>query len=384
VIDAITLHVLSTHDYVTLQLDLPGRPNPPPANISSRLWRSHAEALRRVFESCLLSVPASAENARAVLLQQAHSAFRGLFDSTGPFGSALRGALLANPRFLRVNNGNQAPLPWELLAPEPIDASAPSLSVLVGARTTILRQVPPTDRLDRIWPRGDVTFDRKPRIGIAFQAWAGTAPDALFSDGFDRADILDRADLDYLQPLPARGPIHRNHRRFAAFMAKKHHVKHFACHAVADPNPRFSVMVVAEGYEIHEASLHAVKGPRLGGSPIAFLNACQSGCLAEGGDFSFAGFFLNSGARAAIATECTIPPHVARRFAEGFYDHLLKGLPLAEALLLTKEGFLGAGDPAGLAYALYALADNAPSLRLRSVARVAKPRQRRHSVGHSR
>jgi hypothetical protein len=98
--------------------------------------------------------------------------------------------------------------------------------------------------------------------------------------------------------------------------------------------------------------------------PLVFLNACGSGDLDPAGAGSFPELFLKRGLDfiGFIGTETTIPDEFAAAFSETFYDHLLAGFSIGEALHAVRWKLLASlRNPLGILYSLYA----EPEIRVR-------------------
>lgn len=109
---------------------------------------------------------------------------------------------------------------------------------------------------------------------------------------------------------------------------------------------------------LEDSILSAPPDIRLAGSPLVFLNACES---AELSPFLYSGFmpyFIEKGARGMIGTEATVPALFAADYAAKFFDQFLAGKPLGEVMLdLRREYFFNHKNILGLLYSLYADAD---------------------------
>jgi len=92
---------------------------------------------------------------------------------------------------------------------------------------------------------------------------------------------------------------------------------------------------------------------------LVFINACQTGRSGEGisGVSGFADSFLRpasqKGAAAFVGALWSVDDHLARTFAETFYDDLLGGSTLVEAATRAREACKQKGDFTWLAYTIY-------------------------------
>lgn len=91
------------------------------------------------------------------------------------------------------------------------------------------------------------------------------------------------------------------------------------------------------------------------GSPLVFVNACETADLSPFFYSGFMPFFTARGARGFIGTECEVPAVFAAAWARAFFDHFLAGnRPLGETFLTLRRRFLREQkNLLGLLYALY-------------------------------
>jgi hypothetical protein len=95
-----------------------------------------------------------------------------------------------------------------------------------------------------------------------------------------------------------------------------------------------------------------------------FLNACGSGDLDPAGANSFPELFLKKdfGFLGFIGTETIIPDEFAGLFSEVFYEYLLAGMSIGDALRAARWNLLKLHhNPLGIVYSLYA----EPEIRVR-------------------
>jgi hypothetical protein len=131
----------------------------------------------------------------------------------------------------------------------------------------------------------------------------------------------------------------------------KFDVLHYAGHAYFDPiNPSKSGILCA-GHEV----LAGADLINLGALPsLVFFNACESGRLRRGAKttemdeqkhtiervkrgFSFAEAFLRGGIANYLGTYWPVNDNAALKFSEIFYQHILDGRPLGEAVMAGRE-----------------------------------------------
>jgi hypothetical protein len=99
---------------------------------------------------------------------------------------------------------------------------------------------------------------------------------------------------------------------------------------------------------IDPASLRSQNGP------FIFINACGGTAPSYSGGLGLAGLFLRHGYRAVIGPRVAIPGSVAECMARHFYEQLLSGCDLAEALLNSRTRlFRECLNPLGALYAVH-------------------------------
>ncbi len=137
-------------------------------------------------------------------------------------------------------------------------------------------------------------------------------------------------------------------------------ILYFYCHAesadLADSGgPDTSCLVLTDGrITLGDLSLDAPTSTQLKGSPLVFINACESAELSPSFYDGFVPYFLAKGARGVVGTECKTPALFAVAFAQRFFDRFLDGAPLGETFLDLRQEFLqDHGNPLGLMYAVH-------------------------------
>jgi hypothetical protein len=139
-------------------------------------------------------------------------------------------------------------------------------------------------------------------------------------------------------------------------------IQHFVCHCVVNERiPSNSSLILSEENEVTIADLQAALQPpgKLGDrepGPLIFLNACGSSSMDPMVVASFPRFFLRDNHnRGFIGTETNVPDAFAAAFSGCFYDDLLKGVRLGEAIYNAKWKMLSnANNPLGILYTFYA------------------------------
>jgi hypothetical protein len=163
--------------------------------------------------------------------------------------------------------------------------------------------------------------------------------------------------------------------RFDGGVSPGDQIQHFACHCEIDEEvASASRLRFSFGNEVTIADLESYF-PLLGDKrrpafrPLIFLNACGGSQIDPVMVTSFPRFFLEeNGNRGFIGTETNVSDSLAARFSMRFYEELLSGATLGEAVhrakwtMLTKHN-----NPLGILYTVYA----DPELRLsQPIARV--------------
>jgi hypothetical protein len=157
-------------------------------------------------------------------------------------------------------------------------------------------------------------------------------------------------------------------------------VVYFYCHATAgdqvnsDPDDAAIIMGTGDSVTVADLNLDAPTTVLLPGSPLVFINACESADLSPLFYNGFVPYFMAKGARGVIGTECKTPMLFAIEWANAFFDRFLEGAPVGETVLDLRQDFLRQhGNPLGLIYAVHCDADTrvAPALA-RAKARAAQ------------
>jgi hypothetical protein len=133
-------------------------------------------------------------------------------------------------------------------------------------------------------------------------------------------------------------------------------VLHFACHGHFNLElpARSAVILGGEYWQPFELTAEYRNFGR--GRPLVFLNACDSGRLGSGltGLDGWAEAFLKSKASFFIGPLWHAGDEPASRFATVFYQRLLEGDPVGEAMRQARAAIKQAGDATYLSYSLYA------------------------------
>jgi hypothetical protein len=132
---------------------------------------------------------------------------------------------------------------------------------------------------------------------------------------------------------------------------------HFTGHGGFRPLPNKAAMLLENREEMTPTDLSDAATSKLGkAKPLVFLNACQIGRSAMsltdiGG---WAKSFLEAGAGAFIGAYWSVYDQAANNFAQAFYDNLLGGMEIGQAVQTARQTIKPLGDPTWLAYTVYA------------------------------
>jgi nicotinate (nicotinamide) nucleotide adenylyltransferase len=136
-------------------------------------------------------------------------------------------------------------------------------------------------------------------------------------------------------------------------------IVYFYCHATAqgrdgDTGAAAITMEPDNPLTLDDLADNAGRRIPLSHHPLVFINACESADLSPLFYTGFVPYFLGRGARGVIGTECKTPALFAIRFAEAFFDRVLDGAPIGQAMLETRREFLDRyRNPLGLVYAVH-------------------------------
>lgn len=138
------------------------------------------------------------------------------------------------------------------------------------------------------------------------------------------------------------------------------HILYFYCHATA---PRAGVPggldaaslgLVDASITLGDLYLDAPIDVSLAGSPLVFINACESVDMSPLFYEGFVPYFLGKGARGVIGTECKTPAIFAAAWAKRFFERFFAGEDLGAAVLTARREFLrDHGNPLGLVYGVH-------------------------------
>jgi hypothetical protein len=137
-------------------------------------------------------------------------------------------------------------------------------------------------------------------------------------------------------------------------------ILYFYCHAESAglddrAGPDASCLVLSDAsLSLGDLNLDAPTSVRLPGTPLVFINACESAQLSPAFYDGFVPYFMDKGARGVIGTECRMPACFATEWAGRFFERFLDGAPLGEAVLELRREFLREHrNPLGLLYSVH-------------------------------
>ncbi|MEM5317160.1 CHAT domain-containing protein [Paraburkholderia sp. JHI869] len=141
-------------------------------------------------------------------------------------------------------------------------------------------------------------------------------------------------------------------------------ILYFYCHAVSrglaqSGGPSASSIALTDATRtLNDIVLNAGTDVPLAGSPLVFINACESATMSPAFYDGFAPYFMSKGARGVIGTECQMPALFAMKWALAFFEKFLGGAPLGKTFLDLRMSFLrNHNNPLGLLYAVHCDAD---------------------------
>ncbi|HUX88006.1 MAG TPA: CHAT domain-containing protein, partial [Chloroflexota bacterium] len=136
-------------------------------------------------------------------------------------------------------------------------------------------------------------------------------------------------------------------------------VVYFYCHGGVSRSVPFLQVGPADNPGIIDASnLRAYKIRWSPLRPLVFINGCHTTAVAPDQAINFVSAFLEySNAAGVIGTEITIFEPLARQFAEEYLRRFFAGAHLGEAIRGARLALLASGNPLGLVYLPFAMAD---------------------------
>src|SRR6185295_18549046 len=122
-------------------------------------------------------------------------------------------------------------------------------------------------------------------------------------------------------------------------------IAYFYCHAISknlsEGGANASTLQFGKDQSVtlEDFVLSAPSDIRLAGSPLVFINACESAELSPLFYNGFMPYFVDKGARGMIGTECPVPALFASEWAGKFFDEFLGGKPLGQIFLDLRRDY---------------------------------------------
>jgi hypothetical protein len=255
-------------------------------------------------------------------------------------------------------------LPWHLMCPaaEPPTASN-SLDRILGFRHEV--EYLPLDS-----DAGAAVLDTVIDTTAGLTAVLAVNEDIDQAGGFRR---LAGSQLDYWQRRQGPGlqvDVCRNGEGVLAALAdpvRTGQLLYFFCHASSGRpgqwgGPMSSELTLTGNSRVALGDLYVDASPRrpFAGNPLVILNACESAALYPSFYEGFIPYLVAKGARGVVGTEADTPAVLAAAWAERFFDRLLAGQPIGQALLAVRRELAERhNNVLGLLYALYCDGDTA-------------------------
>jgi hypothetical protein len=203
-----------------------------------------------------------------------------------------------------------------------------------------------------------VSAGKSPRttIGVTAPRGAliGTLPERLVGDVATHAD-----------EVASRFAVHEHVTDREAWFAQacrggRYAVHYFLCHGQQREDETVIILDRLGQPGISRSNLESM-GVVLDHRPLVVLNACETGALWPDQAISLLEGFTYHGAGAVVGAEITVFTSLAYAFATTFLDRFITAAPrgLGAALRETRLDLLRRGNPLGLAYVGYGLADAA-------------------------
>ena len=180
--------------------------------------------------------------------------------------------------------------------------------------------------------------------------------------GLEALGSTERVEIVSLMTGTETAPTGSDFRK--VLLADDFDIVHYAGHAAFDPNrPDQSGLLLDDGEVCFAQKIQRL----LGGQPLVFLNACESARLTETTDRpppegtyegdprqGLASAFVYGGALACIGATWPVTDRVAADYAVSFYQQVLEGRPLGQAMLQARLD-TAARYPADLSWAAFVL-----------------------------
>ena len=132
---------------------------------------------------------------------------------------------------------------------------------------------------------------------------------------------------------------------------------HFTGHGqFVAPDPNRSAILLERGQRLCAEDICGQVSNCGLARPVVFLNACQTGreALSLTGVGGWAPHFIKAGAAAFIGSLWSVYDNAAYQFAQAFYNQLLAGEAIGQAVMKARAAIRPLGDPTWLAYTVFA------------------------------
>ncbi len=310
---------------------------------------------------------ASSEKAVRILAKAGASLFRALFEGSSPTDDLIKlgdwfTAQLLKPGTMTVQIvAERFPMPWGMLYIGDVrDSAKIDWEKFLGFRH-IIEQLPLQSNL----PVDDYVIASSPTLSIGVTM--NTSIDAEM-----QMDLVARQVRYWTDCSSAGGTaiaVRQRTTRAELLQALSEptaeQLMYFYCHATtksgADAGGIKGSNIELTGREkisIDDFDVEAPRRDKLPGSPLVFLNACESGELTPAFYDGFIPYFLSKGARGVVGTECKTPAVFATEWATRFFPRFLAGEPIGALFLALRREFMEKErNPLGLIYAVYCDAD---------------------------
>lgn len=142
-------------------------------------------------------------------------------------------------------------------------------------------------------------------------------------------------------------------------------IHHFSCHCFTEATdskkssielvPEKSVSIQKMTLALRKLQIRQNRNNDQEDMPLIFLNACESSKILPKAQFSFPKFFLQDVKNCGfIGSEIAIPDEFASYFTRLFYEYLLKGYGIGEAVFIARRRMLEVyKNPLGILYKMY-------------------------------
>lgn len=318
------------------------------------------------FQS-LIKIPEVFEQASKLQLARAgHLLFRQIFfhplagTQCREFGNWLIAEASAGRNVCLQINAEAFPVPWAMLYPDEVfDPDTVTWGRFLGMRCVIEQT-----------PLRNVGFGVDP---IIQEGDGGIAVSLNLNMDIDGAKGYISRQIDYWSSIEKEAPKIRLVQRTSAreilaalaWGGNDEQIVYLYCHADSvdlaagiGPGGSSFTFTNRETITLDDLDQQAPATIQFTGSPLVFINACESGTLSPVFYSGFISYFVAKGARGVIGTECKVPALFAEEWARQFFSLFLKGDELGAVMLKLRQQFVNeCGNGLGLLYGLHCNAD---------------------------